>query len=880
MSVPAEHCTIYRSDYKAPAFTTETVDLRFELNPEATIVTSKAVFSRLRHGQREKDLWLDGNELEMVSAAVNGDPLAPSAYEISSQGLRIFGVPDHFDLEIITKIAPAKNTQLSGLYISNGTYCTQCEAEGFRRITFFQDRPDVMSRYRVRIEADKVSCPLLLSNGNPISFGELPNGSHYAIWEDPFPKPSYLFALVAGDLALLEDNFRTKRGRTIALRIYSEYENIGQCGHAMESLKKAMRWDEENFGLEYDLDLYQIVAVSDFNMGAMENKGLNVFNTSATLSKQDTATDQDFMNVERIIAHEYFHNWTGNRVTCRDWFQLTLKEGLTVFRDQLFSADMHSPGVKRVGDVALLREGQFAEDASPLAHAIRPDSYLEINNFYTRTVYDKGAEVIRMIHTLVGARNFRKGMDLYFARHDGQAVTCDDFVDAMEGGSGIDLGHFRKWYGQAGTPVLTVSKQYDADSRIYRMTFRQTTPPTPGQAHKEALQIPIRLGLLSRGGDTIPLQLQGEIERGTHERLIQLSSEQDTFTFVNVDTEPVPSLLRGFSAPVRLEIELDDTELEILFSYDTDEFSRWDAGQQLASRIVLTSIRTSGDIAIDGHPLSNAMRTILSQEISDPAFWARLINLPTKGYLFQQMAEIDVEGVDLAIRGLRSQLGRQLQQDWERIYLRYQDNDDFEISKRAIGRRALKNTALQYLLWADSSYYGKWADKQYRLADNMTDRIGALTALTRSFASATEEVLSDFYETFKFEPLVVNKWFAIQAMIEDDSAVSRVQRLRGHPAFTMTNPNRMRALFGAFVMGNSIGFHRPDGAGYRLLADTVLEVDARNPQLASRLLTSLGRWRKYDANRQSLMKSELERILARTGLSRDSYEIAQKCLSG
>ncbi|MEO1016473.1 MAG: aminopeptidase N, partial [Pseudomonadota bacterium] len=867
MSAQSERRTIYRQDYQAPPFTTVQVDLRFELDPVETIVSSTLSLVRLRGDQNETDLWLDGNDCELVSVAIDGRVLGPEVYEVAANGLRISSVPKRCSLEIKSRVSPASNTQLMGLYLSNGNYCTQCEAEGFRRITFFQDRPDVMARYRVRIEADKKTCPVLLSNGNPTKAGDLPEGRHFAEWEDPFPKPSYLFALVAGDLDLLEDTFKTTSGREVKLHIYSERENIDQCGHAMESLKTSMTWDEQRFGLEYDLDLYQIVAISDFNMGAMENKGLNIFNNSATLAKQETATDQDFLSVERIIAHEYFHNWTGNRVTCRDWFQLTLKEGLTVFRDQLFSADTHSQGVKRISDVALLREGQFAEDSGPLAHPIRPDSYIEINNFYTRTVYDKGAEVIRMIHTLLGEDKFQEGMKIYFARHDGQAVTCDDFVDAMQEGSGVDLEQFRRWYSQAGTPVVTVGREYNANEQTFRLRFRQTTPMTPGQTDKEALHIPLRVGLLSRDGEPVPLQIQGENADGPLERLIELRSAEETITFANVESKPIPSLLRGFSAPVRIEIDISDQELTILLGHDVDDFSRWEAGQQLAMRLLLRRIANTGQPARSEDPLVQGFRQVLEQPIADPAFLARLCALPSKGYLAQQMSIIDVEGIDRARKHYRELLGAELCEIWRRIYAEYLDLGDFSQTTEAMGRRALKNVALQYLLWADSARFEALAEKQYRASSNMTDRIGALNAVTRSTASIADRMLADFYEKWKSEPLVVNKWFTIQATMEDDDSVARVRRLCDHPAFNAENPNRLRSLIGAFAMGNMMGFHRPDGDGYTFIVDAVLDIDRRNPQVAARLLTSLGRWRRHDTNRQTLMRAQLERVLDAPALS-------------
>ncbi len=871
---------VRRHDYRAPSITTTDVDLHFALDPDATIVTATLGMHRINENSEGSGLWLDGDDLDLLSIAIDGTELAPSDFERSDHGLTIHRTPDHFELQTKTRIAPARNTQLSGLYLSSGNFCTQCEAQGFRRITYFQDRPDVMARYQVTIEAAKQQATTLLSNGNLIETTNLENGRHRAIWQDPFPKPSYLFALVAGNFALLEDSYTTMSGRQIVLRIYSEQGTIDQCGHAIESLKKSMRWDEERFGLEYDLDLYQIVAVGDFNAGAMENKGLNVFNTSLALAKAETATDQDFNNVERVIAHEYFHNWTGNRVTCRDWFQLTLKEGLTVFRDQIFAEDMHSPGVKRIDDVALLRESQFAEDSSPLAHPVRPDSYIEISNFYTRAVYEKGAEVIRMIHTLLGEENFRKGMDLYFMRFDGQAVTCDDFVDAMQDASGVDLAQFRIWYEQAGTPKVSVKRSYDAENETYSLEITQSTPPTPGQSTKKDLHIPIRIGLLRKNGVPLRLQLQSENTEATEDRLIELKDAQASLTFINVPEEPVPSLLRNFSAPIIIDCDLSKDELAILFSQDRDQFNRWEAGQRLATQILLESVNRPNGKEIDPTGLVDAFRQVLNQSIDDPAFHARLIRLPSKSYLAQQMGVIDVDRIHHAMERLRAALGTSLAPEWRTVYERSSNSDPASLDRGAMGQRALRNAALRYLLWDETSSNVELAKNQYHAAGNMTDRMGALSALVWTSPAHAQDLLEDFYDRFQHDPLVVNKWFSLQAMIEDANAPERVENLMKHEAYTDNNPNRLRSLIGAFAMGNIVGFNNSDGAGYRLLCDVVLRIDSKNPQIAARLLTALGRWRRYDHARQALMKAELERILAHEGLSRDSYEIARKSVDG
>jgi aminopeptidase N len=804
--------------------------------------------------------------------------MAEGGYRSEPDRLVLSGLPERFELTVASRHNPAVNKRLMGLYLSNGVFCTQCEAEGFRRITYYQDRPDVMARFRVRIEADQSAYPVLLSNGNLLETGIDGGGRHWALWEDPFPKPAYLFALVAGNLAHIEDSFTTRSGRQVTLRVYSEAANIDQCHHAMASLKKAMKWDEEVYGLEYDLDLFQIVAVSDFNFGAMENKGLNIFNTSATLAKRETATDADFVSVERIVAHEYFHNWTGDRVTCRDWFQLTLKEGLTVFRDQQFTADMHSAAVKRISDVVLLRDGQFPEDAGPLAHPIRPDHYIEINNFYTRTVYEKGAEVIRMIHTLIGPEAFRRGMDLYFERHDGQAVTCEDFVAAMADASGRDFSTFMRWYQQAGTPELKVERRYDPASQRYTLEVAQHTPPSPGQSEKQPVVIPLRLGLVGRDGGELPLQLEGENEpRGT-ERVLELSEARQSFTFLNIPEDPVPSLLRGFSAPVRLEAGYSDDELGHLLARDSDPFVRWDAGQSLALRQLLSLIAQDGRGEPDPR-LAAAFKAVLARSADDPAFAARALQLPSATYLGQQMEVIAVDGIAKALETTRAHLGQRLREQWLATYRQHRSEGRFLISTEAMAQRALKNTALAYLLHAQDGEGQELARDQLAEADNMTDRLAALRLIVETGMPDGLAALDAFYDAWKHEPLVTNKWFALQAMLEDGQAVERVDRLTRHPAFSLTNPNRARAVLGTFGLNNLLGFHRRDGSGYRLLADKVIEIDRINPSVSARLLTAFGRWRRFDEKRQAMMRGELERVARTEGLSRDAYEIATKSLA-
>ncbi len=881
-----ERRVIRLADYAPPAYHTRDVVLDFVLDPEATVVTATQRFERQAAGPAA--LVLDGESLELLSIRLDDAPLAADAYTLDSAGLTVHAPPERFTLEIKNRIHPAANTALEGLYVSSGIFCTQCEAEGFRRITWFQDRPDVMTTFRVRIEADKATYPQLLSNGNPMTAGDLDGGRHWVLWDDPFPKPSYLFALVAGDLGLLEDHYTTRSGRRVALRIYSEHENIDQCHHAMVSLKKSMAWDEERYGLEYDLDLFMIVAVADFNMGAMENKGLNIFNTSATLAHPETATDADFIQVERIIAHEYFHNWTGNRVTCRDWFQLTLKEGLTVFRDQQFTADMHSAAVKRIGDVTLLREGQFLEDAGPLAHPIRPAEYIEINNFYTRTVYEKGAEVIRMIHTLIGDEAFRHGMDLYFERHDGHAVTCEDFVGAMADASGRDFSRFMHWYNQAGTPVVKVKEHFDPEARRYTLTLEQTTAPTPGQPQKHPFEIPIRMGLLdAASGAPLPLRLEGENEAGGGERTLVLDEARTAFTFEDIEAPPLPSLLRGFSAPVRLDIELGRSELATMLAYDADTFNRWEAGQRLMLDLMAELLRhhqAGRRLKLDPS-LVLALRAVLDDGRRDPAFAARAVTLPSRSLFAQSLATIDVDAVEAVAGFMRRQIGHELRESWLQI-LEAAGEPHLEAptagapSTTAMAERSLKNTALAYLVWSGLETAPAVAEVQYRAARNMTDRMAALKALCDVQAPGYEELLDDFYNRFERQPLVVNKWFALQALIEDNGSVERVERLMRHPAFALKNPNRVRSLIGMFASGNLTGFHRRDARGYRLLADAALEIDGRNPQLASRLLLPLGRWRRYDAGRQAAMRGELERIANKQGLSKDSYEVVSKSLAG
>ena len=867
-------------DYRPPDYLVDQVDLEFRLGPADTEVAARlAVRRNPAAGEGARPLVLDGQELELLQLKLDGEPLGRNRYQVDADHLIVHDLPQACTLESTVRINPAANTALEGLYVSNGVFCTQCEPEGFRKITYFLDRPDVMARYRVRIEAEKAAYPVLLANGNRIDAGALPDGRHLALWEDPFPKPSYLFALIAGRLAKLEDAFVTRSGRKVTLQIYTEPREIDKCDHAMASLKKSMKWDEDRFGLEYDLDQFMIVAVSDFNFGAMENKGLNIFNTKYVLAKPETATDADYMGVEAVIAHEYFHNWTGNRVTCRDWFQLSLKEGLTVFRDQEFTSDLHSRPVKRIADARRLRATQFLEDAGPLAHPVRPDSYVEINNFYTTTVYEKGAEVIRMLHTLIGEDAFQRGMRTYFERHDGQAVTCEDFVAAMESASGRDLARFRRWYGQAGTPRLTVRGRHDPAAGTYTLTVAQSTPPTPGQPDKAPLHIPLAVGLLDPAGKALPLRLDGESAPGRTSRVLELTEPEQRFVFTGIRGRPVPSLLRGFSAPVILESDLGDADLRFLMAHDPDPFVRWESGQSYALKVMLGLIagHRSGRAPILDDGLADGFEKTLASSTPDHAFVAQALMLPSETYVAEQMAEIDVDGIHTVREFLRTALGERLVEQWSKTYRALRTREPYRFDAAEIGRRTLKNLALGYLLAGGGEEGRASCLAQLERADNMTDAIAALGLLAESDLPERAGALADFYAKWRDDALVVDKWFALQAMAQRPDAVEVVTGLLGHEAFTLTNPNRVRALIAAFA-GNPTGFHRADGAGYAFVADHVLALDGRNPQVASRLTQPLCRWRRYDAARRDLMRTQLERILAAPGLSRDVYEIASKSL--
>ncbi|CAI8781906.1 aminopeptidase N [Methylocaldum szegediense] len=877
--------TIYLKDYTPPDYLIDTVDLFFELDEENTRVTAKLRVRRNPESPRENpELELNGEELLLESIKLNGRGLNASEYRLSEESLVLPSVPDRpFDLEIVTRINPKANTALEGLYLSKDMLCTQCEAQGFRKITYFIDRPDVMAKYTTTLVADKSRYPVLLSNGNRIASGELKNGRHWVKWEDPFKKPSYLFALVAGRLECVEDRYVTRSGKEVTLQIFVEKHDLDKCDHAMQSLKNAMRWDEENYGREYDLNLYMIVAISHFNMGAMENKGLNVFNTKCVLARPDTATDSDYEHIEGVIGHEYFHNWTGNRITCRDWFQLSLKEGLTVFRDQEFSADRTSRAVKRIDEVNMLRTKQFAEDAGPLAHPVRPESYIEINNFYTLTVYEKGAEVVRMMQTLLGKDGFRRGTDLYFQRHDGQAVTCDDFVKCMEDANGVDLTQFRRWYSQAGTPEVHIAADYDAANRVLNLTVRQSCPPTPGQPVKAPFHIPLAIGLLAPDGTELPLQLEGETEpHGQTTRVLDLKEPDQQFRFVGLPEKPVVSALRGFSAPVRLHMNRSDQELAFLFSHDPDPFNRWDAGQQLATQVILD---LAGRLSKGETPtrvdsrLIEAYRRIIGQDWADLSYFALLLTLPSEEYISASMAIVDPDAVHQARQTVKRELAATLEQDFRRLYQTHHVDEAGRFDAEAVGRRRLKNVCLSYLSELETEDVYRLSVRQFREARTMTDQIAALSTIVNSHNPEKSDCLAEFYERWRDDDLVIDKWFALQATCHLPGTLDRVRELLSHPAFDLKVPNRVRSLIGAFSQSNPVNFHARDGAGYALLADHVITLNALNPQVAARMLTALTPWRRYDKHRQRLMREQLQRIAGVENVSKDVYEVAMKSLS-
>jgi aminopeptidase N len=885
----AQPTATYLKDYRPPAFLIEATQLRFELGEDATRVSSRLRMRRNpAYGAERPPLVLDGQQLALKSVAIDGVALLPAQYMVDTESLTIASVPDEFEFECETEILPQQNTSLEGLYKSRTMFCTQCEAEGFRKITYYIDRPDVMSVFTTTIVADGSRYPVLLSNGNMVENEVDADGRTRVTWNDPFKKPCYLFALVAGDLRHIEDHFTTQSGRDVTLRIYVEEKDLDKCDHGMASLKNAMRWDEEVYGREYDLDIFMIVAVDDFNMGAMENKGLNIFNTSCVLANIATTTDAGFQRVEAVVAHEYFHNWSGNRVTCRDWFQLSLKEGFTVYRDAEFSADMNSRTVKRIEEVTLLRTNQFAEDAGPMAHPVRPDSFIEISNFYTLTVYEKGAEVVRMLANLLGPELFRKGTDLYFERHDGQAVTCDDFVRAMEEVSGRDLTQFKNWYSQAGTPVLTVDGKYDADAGTFALNVRQSCPPTPGQQTKKPFHIPLKLALLGDAG-ALRLQLAGQaVNAETDDNtqiVLDITQPEQTFVFESLPEAPVPSLLRGFSAPVRLHYPYSRDDLYFLLRNDSDGFSRWDAGQQLAVQSLhemMAAYRAGQTMQIDNR-IIEAFRTLLADDALDAAMVSHLLTLPSEAYLAEIAEVVDVEAIHVAREAARAQIAQALPAELNTAYRRCAQFDGESIAGDAIAARSLKNVCLAYLMLIDDAQTLAICEQQWVEAKNMTDSVAALATLVNCpFERAQtlkKDALAQFYTRWKHESLVVNQWFQLQATCKLPGTLAQVKNLMQHEAFDFKNPNKLRAVIASFCGANAVNFHAADGEGYRFLADQIIKLNASNPQMASRLLNPLTKWKKYPPAVQARMREALQQVMAQESLSKDVFEVVSKSLA-
>lgn len=861
-----------RHDYRAPDYTITDIDLTFDLNASTTRVTAVSQIKRL--ASTDAELRLDGEDLTLVSIAVDEQPW--EHYRLEEGALVISRLPEAFTLKIVNDIHPDKNTALEGLYKSGEALCTQCEAEGFRHITWYLDRPDVLARFTTTIIAEQALYPYLLSNGNRIDGGELEGGRHWTKWQDPFPKPCYLFAVVAGDFDVLRDSFRTRSGRDVALEIFVDRGNLDRADWAMTSLKNSMKWDEERFGLEYDLDIFMIVAVDFFNMGAMENKGLNVFNSKYVLAKAETATDKDYLGIEAVIGHEYFHNWTGNRVTCRDWFQLSLKEGLTVFRDQEFSSDLGSRPVNRIDNVRVMRGAQFAEDASPMAHPIRPEQVIEMNNFYTLTVYEKGSEVIRMLHTLLGEVGFQKGMQLYFERHDGSAATCDDFVQAMEDASNVDLSQFRRWYSQSGTPVISVRDDYNPELEQYTLHVTQTTPPTADRQEKLPLHIPLDIELYDNKGQPIPLQHNGH---PVH-HVLNVTESFQTFVFDGVSTQPVPSLLREFSAPVKLDYNWSDAQLTFLMRHARNDFSRWDAAQSL----MVNHIRLNVARHQQGQPLSlplhvaDAFRAVLLEENSDPALMALILTLPSENEIAELFDTIDPQAIAVVREALVRTLAEELTDELQAVY-RDNQTGEYRIEHADIGRRALKNVCLSYLAFADATAADKLVSDQYHSANNMTDSIAALAASVAAQLPCRSELLAAFDERWHHDGLVMDKWFALQATSPAEDVLTQVRSLLNHRSFTLGNPNRVRSLVGAFAAANPAAFHAQDGSGYQFLVEMLTDLNTRNPQIAARLIEPLIRLKRYDAHRQALMRQALEQLKGLDKLSGDLFEKIEKALN-
>jgi aminopeptidase N len=867
-----QHQRRYLSDYRSPDFTINKTWLEFDLEVHQTLVKSRLHISR-QGSNKSAPLELDGIELKLLSLSIDGVPLQADQYQLGAEQLTIFNVPDEFVLACEVEIDPSANTRLEGLYLSSGYFYTQCEAEGFRYITYYIDRPDVMSVFTTRIIGDRAKLPVLLSNGNRVNTGEAAD-RHWVEWVDPFPKPSYLFALVAGDLANVDGEFVTRSGKTVALQFFTEHHNRDKCGHALASLQKAMRWDEEMFGLEYDLDLYMVVAVDDFNMGAMENKGLNVFNTRYVLANPQTATDGDYHAIEAVIGHEYFHNWTGNRVTCRDWFQLSLKEGLTVFRDQEFSADMTSRAIQRISDVRVLRNHQFPEDAGPMAHPVQPASYQEINNFYTATVYNKGAEVVRMMHTLLGREGFRKGMDLYFQRHDGQAVTTDDFRLAMQDASGIDLDQFQRWYGQSGTPGVEITRRYDAEQNSLELNIRQDAGQTRGKPNR-AFHIPMRLSLFDQAGQAIELD-----SGGSRELVVDIREAEQTMRFNGISDLPVVSAFREFSAPVILRTDHSDEELSLLMSCDTDPFNSWEASQQFATGIMLKMLDSRPDRwpgQMQG--LVDNFGVILNDAAMDIQLMAEMLVLPSEKYLGEMLEMVDVH----KIRNVRESVRRALAHNHEQLLAGHYHSSHSQSGYRSepddIANRRLKNTCLNYLLTLDKTEYFDLCLRQFETADNMTDQTGCLVPIVHYQNRHRDQIVAQFYQQWQDTALVVDKWFSAQAASYADGALDHIISLFGHEAYTLHNPNRARSLLGALI-ANSSAFHQSDGAGYEFVADKIMQLDAINPQVSARMANAFLHWRKLIPTQRKMMKQQVERMMSSKNISNDLSELITTSLQG
>ncbi|WP_348234799.1 aminopeptidase N [Vibrio parahaemolyticus] len=858
----------YRKDYQAPSHTITDIDLTFDLYDNDTIVTA---LSKVVQMGESTTLELDGEGLELRSVKVNGEDWAH--HEVKEASLVLSDLPAEFELKIITKIDPEANTALEGLYKSGGAFCTQCEAEGFRRITYYLDRPDVLAKYTTKVIADKATYPYLLSNGNRIVQGEAENGRHWVQWQDPHPKPAYLFALVAGDFDVLRDKYTTMSGRNVDLEIFVDKGNLDRAGHAMTSLINSMKWDEERFGLEYDLDIYMIVAVDFFNMGAMENKGLNIFNSKFVLANDQTATDRDYLGIEAVIGHEYFHNWTGNRVTCRDWFQLSLKEGLTVFRDQEFSSDLGSRAVNRIDNVRIIRGPQFAEDASPMSHPIRPDKVIEMNNFYTLTVYEKGSEVIRMYHTLLGEEGFQKGMKLYFERHDGTAATCEDFVSAMEDATGVDLKQFRLWYSQSGTPTLRVNSEYNAEAKTYALAVEQFTEATQDQAEKQALHIPFDIELYDSKGQVIPLIINGE---SVH-NVLDFKQDKQTFVFENVAEQPVPSLLREFSAPVKLEYDYSDAELIFLMKHATNDFARWDASQMLLAKYIrqnVNNVQTGSEVQLS-EDLIDAFRGVLLDENLEPAFIAQVFSLPSINEITGWYKQIDVDAVDTVLNSITVSLSAALEDELSATYHTLKQAE-YTIDHAAIGKRALRNQCLQFLAHTDKG--NTLVKAQYEAANNMTDTIAAMSAANSAQLECREELMADYSYKWKHDGLVMDKWFALQGTNPAEDALEKVKATMNHEAFSLKNPNRTRSLIGSFLAANPVRFHDKSGSGYQFAGEILRQLNDSNPQVASRMIDPLLKFRKYDEARQAMIRAELEKLKAMDNLAKDLFEKVTKAL--